>query len=210
MRRSQQKIGFAMLCALLAAGLFILFPAPEYSQAYISGFVFLVLFPYFVIRFLFRETLKNYGFGIRISKNSVLLTLFILAIAIFLSFTFRALFPTLYTPNISIGEGFLIFFLYTGILYPLQTFLYEFFFRAFIQRSVESVLGIWAILLQEIALICFLGISGGGILSSFNLILGGMFSGVVFYLTKSFWLCFLFSWLFGILTGVMGARFFAT
>jgi hypothetical protein len=211
MSKHLKKPIFSLATAFLGATFYILFPAQEYTQAYISGIVFLVLLPLLVIRFIFKDSLVHYGFGIKPTTETFKMTAFFFIGSLFCFVLLLFLFPQIAAQSRSRESdgGFLLFLIYAFILTGIQIFLYDFIFRAFLQRSWEKILGVWSIGFQFLCLLAFLFASQSLSWASTSILFSGLISGFIMQTTRSFFLCFFFSWLFAIISNMIISRFFS-
>lgn len=209
MTTAQKKPLFAVATAIVGAVFFILLPAKEYSQAYISAFVFLILLPSLVIRYVFKEKVSVYGFDKTPNTRQIVWVSATLVASIMVYLTAFSLVDGLKqaSPDRSISGGLFLFLIYALFLSTLQAGIYEFFFRSFLQLSLAKYFGIWSVALQTALFVAFLAFSGNLGWATMPLVFSSIVSGLIMHFTRSFLLCFLFSWLFVIIGDVIVLRF---
>lgn len=125
-----------------------------HSMLYWAGFIviFYLLFPALIVRFLFRESLKDYGFRLKgIHKDYplyVLMLVIMLPIVFFISYSpsFQERYP-LFQPS---KATLMPIFLYWQIAYLLQFVAVEFFFRGFILHGIKSRFGLYSIFVMTV------------------------------------------------------------
>jgi membrane protease YdiL (CAAX protease family) len=180
---------------------FVLFQSTEQTgslYAFAASFVLLGFIPALIVKFVFHESLKDYGvcwgdwkFGM--IAVAVLAPLFILAAYPSSRMPdFLAEYPLNKEAGISAGaflvHAFAYLFFYVG---------WEFYFRGFIQFGLRHSFGDWNSLLVQTALSCILHIGkpSGEIYSS---ILGALIWGLLVFRTRSLLYALIIHWLLGV------------
>lgn len=152
--------------------------------------VFYLIIPAAVIKFYWKESLKDYGLKFGIEEGFGKLLAFCLAIMLplvwLMSMTegFAAKYPFLkiYNGDPYIGTTFIIW----QLLYFLQFFGLEFFFRGFLVQSLKPRLGLYSILVMTVPY-CMIHF-GKPPAETFAAIFAGIFLGWLSYRNGSIWL----------------------
>ena len=200
-------LGVTVFLALVGA---TFFPVQDNFQSLFSGFIFMVLFPFLVVKFVFKEPIRNYGvFFPQLTKKTFLqiTLLFFLALALFfLLFSYTPIGEN-YFPSSFPLNGF-FYFIISILIGGLFSLLFSSFFQGFLLFILEKFFKEWGILLQWFCFILFLLLSGGFNWDMTPYIIISLFSGIVAYLTRSFFIGFLFTWIFVILSDMLLLKFF--
>jgi membrane protease YdiL (CAAX protease family) len=133
-----------VFCALLIAGVSLVFPQKAYGEAFWLSFFLFAVFPAATIILLFKNSLKNFGLTWGNQKKGAIFSFAIVIIFVFANY--YILHHTKYGGQLSIARGiigsFTVFLLFEFfIILPLH-FFSEFFFRGFLQLGLEKKLGI--------------------------------------------------------------------
>lgn len=152
--------------------------------------LFYVVIPGLVLVFYFKENLKDYGLNFQIEPGFIKLylqcTAIMLPLVYWMSTTtsFAQRYPYLVVYN---GEPYMGMSLLTWeLLYFLQFFGLEFFFRGFIVHSLKPSMGLYSVLAMMVPY-CMIHF-GKPITESFAAILAGIFLGWLSYKHKNIWL----------------------
>lgn len=205
------KIFLLGLTAIIAVAGALFFPANGTVQSFLSGIVFLTLFPYLVIKFVFKEPVSAYGLTLPTFTKKLsfqIALLFFLALGIFLLlFAFTPL-GNFYFPPAFLSQGFFLFFLYSLLGGCLFSLMFSSFFQGFLFFFFRNFGKEWAILVQWVCFILFLFLIGKLNWSMAPYIYVALFSGTVVSLSRSFPVGFLFTWFFVILADMLLLKFF--
>jgi CAAX protease family protein len=160
----------------------------KYVYWYLGDFFTLFILPYFIIKFILREKIKDYGItrgdfstGIRLSF------LFIIIMLPFIWFAsagqnFILTYPLLDTAR----ESWNVFFLYEiGLVVFL--FAWEFIWRGFMLFGLKDKFGYYAVIIQMIPFVILH--DGKPAAETFGAIIGGLALGILAYRTKSIYYC---------------------
>ncbi len=156
----------------------------EYGYWLIADFIVLFIFPFLIVKFLFREKIINYGLRIGDRRfgiiSAILSIIFFIPIILLISnsVNFTEYFP-LYqgaTEDISI-------FLFYEILLLLFLFGWEFFFRGFMLFGLEEKFGMYSIFIQMIPFVILH--NGKPFVETFASIFGAIFLGYLALRTRS-------------------------
>ncbi len=180
---------------------FVLFQSKEVTgslYAFAASFVLLGLIPALIVKFVFHESLKDYGvrwgdwkFGM--IAVAVLAPLFILAAY---SSSHLPAFVAEYPLNKEAGVSAAAFLVH-AVAYLFFYVGWEFYFRGFMQFGLRQRFGDWNSILVQTALSCILHIGkpSGEIYSS---ILGALVWGILVFRTRSLLYALIIHWLLGI------------
>ncbi len=165
---------------------------------YLSALVLFGLSSFLVIRFIFKEPLKNYGIFLGDWKKWMVPTAILGGVMIFLSFIssknpqFIAEYP-LYK-----GAGDTVWlFAVHAFVYLIFYINWEFFFRGFMQFGLAQRFGVWGAILVQTALSCIIHI-GKPDSEIYSSILGALVWGFMVYRYKSIMPSIITHWLLGI------------
>jgi membrane protease YdiL (CAAX protease family) len=165
---------------------------------YLSAFFLLGVVAIAVIKFVFKESLTEYGLQIGDWKFWIPAALVVGAVMIALAY------PSSKDPKY-IAE----YPLYKGAGNSMQTFAihaiayfifylgWEIFFRGFMQSGLTGRFGIWSAILVQVALSCIVHI-GKPDSEIYSSILGGLVWGIMVYRSKSIWPSITTHWILGI------------
>lgn len=174
-------------------------------QGFIAGIVFFLVVPVLYSKIVLKESLKNIGWqkgnvsaGVLTGIVSVILAG---AIVVGLAYAFPN-FREQYIFPATVEKSFVWFMLYELILVAFVIFIYEVFFRGFVQLLWLKEFGLWAIFIQAAFFIglFFLGDSLSWQMAP--LIIFCPLAGFVAYHSQSIWYSFAASWIFIFLTDV--------
>lgn len=174
-------------------------------QSFIVSIIFFLVIPVLYSKIVLKESLKNIGWqkgnvsaGVLIGIASVILAG---AIVVGLAFTFPD-FREQYVFPAVVEKSFVWFMLYELILVAFVTFIYEVFFRGFVQLLWLRELGIWSAAIQAAFFLGLLFISQSFSWQMAPFIIFCPFSGFISYRSQSIWYSLAASWLFFFLTDV--------
>ena len=165
---------------------------------YLSAFVLLGVLSVAVIKFVFKESLTDYGLQIGDWKFWIPAVLVVGAVMVGLSY------PSSKDPQY-IAE----YPLYKGAgssiqMFAVHAFAYlifylgwEIFFRGFMQFGLTERFGVWGAILVQVALSCIVHI-GKPDSEIYSSILGGLVWGIMVYRSKSIWPSITTHWILGI------------
>lgn len=201
--RRELLIGFT---AIFAIAIRLIFPAKLNGEIFWVNLALFFIFPWLVIRFLLKENLANFGISWGIPKKGIIFSA--LALAVFFTANYFILSsPTLRNQlqiSPDIVRSFLIFLLFELlILLPIH-FFWEFFFRGFLQFSLEKRIGYFAILVQALAQ-TFLYLGSSWLVISLVLS-SALFAGLIARASRSIAYSFVVMWLISISFDIMMIR----
>jgi membrane protease YdiL (CAAX protease family) len=165
---------------------------------YLSAFFLLGIISIAIIKFVFKESLSDYGLQAGDWKFWVPAVLVVGAVMVGLSY------PSSKDPQY-IAE----YPLYKGAgdsmqMFAIHAFAYlvfyigwEIFFRGFMQSGLTERFGIWGAILVQVALSCIVHI-GKPDSEIYSSILGGLVWGIMVYRSKSIWPSIITHWILGI------------
>lgn len=176
---------------------------PIFQTLLVSIAIFLVV-PVLYCKMVLREPLGNLGWqsgkplaGIIVSVASVAVGLgSIFALSYYTSFEERFLFP------VAVQSSFVGFVLYEALLVPFTVFLYEVFFRGFLQKLWLGALGIWAAFLQAGFFVGLLYLADDLSWQRIPALIFAPLSGLIVYYSGSLWYSWAASFLFFFLTDI--------
>lgn len=157
----------------------------EYIYWFCTDFITYFILPLFVIKFILKDKIKDYGLKLGDARFGFILT--IICIAFMLPFIwivsaqpqFAAKYPHLFQAKIN----WLVFLVYEiGML--LYMFSWEFIWRGFMLFGLEKKFGYYAVLIQMIPFVILH--NGKPPLETFSAILGGIILGILALRTRSF------------------------
>jgi hypothetical protein len=157
----------------------------EYLYWFVSDFVTFFVLPFFVIRYLLKEKISNFGLrtgdwhtGVKISA-----IFFIVMIPLIWVASASPSFTSKYPHLLSVREVWDKFFIYElGML--IYMFGWEFIWRGFMLFGLEAKFGYYAILIQMIPFVILH--NGKPMPETFGAILGGIALGILAFRTRSF------------------------
>lgn len=160
----------------------------EYFYWFIGDFFTFLILGILIIKLLFKENLRDYGFKLGDYKIGFFFTFIFLAVMLllvwFVSATpaFAQKYPHLPGARISWD----IFFIYeAGML--IYMFAWEFMWRGFMLFGLEKKFGYYSILMQMIPFVILH--NGKPFLETFGAIFGGIALGILALRTRSFYYC---------------------
>jgi membrane protease YdiL (CAAX protease family) len=165
---------------------------------YLSAFFLLGIIAIAVIKFVFRESLADYGLQIGDWKFWIPSVLVVGAVMVALSYPsskdpqYLAEYP-LYKDAGSSMQMFAIH----AVAYLIFYFGWEIFFRGFMQFGLTGRFGVWGAILVQVALSCIVHI-GKPDSEIYSSILGGLVWGIMVYRSKSIWPSIATHWILGI------------
>lgn len=151
--------------------------------------VFYGIIPLLIIKFVFKDKFSNYGLGIKgaIKDYKIYLLLIGIMIPIVFAVSFTESFQHKYPfYKIQEGEGFYPRFLCWELLYLLQFFAIEFFFRGFMLHGNKKRFGFYSILVMTIPY-CMIHF-GKPLPETLAAIIAGVVLGVLSLKSNSIWL----------------------
>jgi len=184
---------------------FYLFPFDEKLndnvQSIVSGMVFFLVVPILFTKMILKEPLGALGFRRSERSYGWLSVPLVTITALVLSYLFIRYF--------SVGESYLIpplardsfpiFLLYETVLVGSITFLFEVFFRGFVQLLWLREYGISAVLAQVIISVASVALLGGMTWQELPMLIATPFAGFVAFYTRSVWYSWVTSWLIVVL-----------
>lgn len=173
-------------------------------QTLVVSITFLLVVPALYSKIVVKESLKNFGWqegkmfvGILLSMLSVVIALGILFLLVqTTSLKEQYAFPI----KVEMHFGWFVF--YELVIVATVTFLYEFFFRGFVQLFWLGSFGAWSIPLQALFFTSLLFLTSDISWQRVPVILFSIFSGCIAYYSQSIWYAFGASWVFFFLTDV--------
>lgn len=162
----------------------------EFLYWFIGDFFTFVVLSILIIKFLFKEKLKDYGLKFGDYKTglklSVIFIIIMLPIIWFASS--EPSFVNTYPQLVSARNSWNIFFIFeAGLLIYLVA--WEFIWRGFMMFGLEKKFGYYAILIQMIPFLILH--NGKPAAETFGAILGGIALGILAYRTRSIYYCVL-------------------
>lgn len=210
---SQQKIkNIVRVCVVgVAISGALFFPAENTFQALVSGFLFLAVFPFVVVRFILREAVSDYGLSfVKIGSRKIfqIVGISLLAIIVFLIIALLSPFTEYYFPSLLLLGNFYFFIFFSVFLGGIFALIFTAFFQGFLLFTLEKYFHTWAILLQFLCFLAFLILVGDFDWDMAIFVYSALFAGVISQISRSFLFAFLFTWIFGILSDIVLLRFF--
>jgi membrane protease YdiL (CAAX protease family) len=174
-------------------------------QSFIVSIVFFLVIPVLYSKIVLKESLKNIGWqkgdaslGILTGIASVVLAV---VIVIGLAFTFPSFREQYIFPAI-VEKSFVWFILYELVLVAFVAFIYEVFFRGFMQLLWLREWGVWSIGIQFALFLGLLFFDNSVSWQMAPFIIFCPLAGFIAYRSQSIWYSFAFSWLFLFLTDI--------
>ena len=138
--------------ALLALAISWIFPVSLIGESFFASLVLLLLFPLVIIIFLLKEPLKNYGLQWGDQKKGLILSAVFVIIFILIDYL------VVRTPSLrnqlsifpGIAFNFWIFLWFELIISLSLHFVWEFFFRGFLQLGLEKKSGYMFLFVQAL------------------------------------------------------------
>ncbi len=165
---------------------------------YLSAFFLLGVIAAIVIKFIFKESLADYGLQIGDWKFWIPAALVVGAVMVALSYPsakdpqYIAEYP-LYK---GAGDSMQMFAIH-AFAYLIFYFGWEIFFRGFMQFGLTDRFGAWGAILVQVALSCIVHI-GKPDSEIYSSILGGLVWGIIVYRSKSLWPSIITHWILGV------------
>lgn len=165
---------------------------PQIIQlAYWAGtiLVFYILFPFLIIKLLFKENLSQYGFqsGEVFKHYRIYLIMLLIMIPVVLYFSgtksFQARYPFY---RLRIGESLYPYFWIWQILYFIQFICVEFFFRGFLLHGLKHKFGYYSVFIMVIPY-CMIHF-GKPMPETISAIIAGIVLGTLSLKSNSIWL----------------------
>jgi len=179
--------------------LFVIFFHTEgVVQQILTSVTFLFLLPLLFTRFILKTPLKKLSLSFPEKLTDILFACIVYIIVGGILITLSSIFSLSQPPVII--ESFALFFLLHILFTGIVTFVFEFFFRGFVQTTWREKIGKWSILLQWLIFIFFL-VATNSLKDTDMLpfIILAPISGIISHKTNSIVITFLFSWIFVIL-----------
>jgi membrane protease YdiL (CAAX protease family) len=197
----QRKFVATGLMALGALIVYYLFPFDgklnETVQAIASGLMFLLLLPVLYTKLILKESLGAIGFRGSVRRHGwisvPLVTVPVLSV-LYLLVRYYPVEDGYYIPSVAV-ESFWLFVLYELLLVGTIIFLYEVFFRGFVQLLWLKPLGLVAVLLQAILFFVFVLVTDGVTWQSAPMLFAAISAGFVAHYTRSIWYSWGSAWL---------------
>lgn len=190
--------GLMVLGALLS---YYYFPFDEKLndtvQALVSGVVFFLLLPILYVRLILKEPVSMLGFrgsDRRFGFISVPLTVIPVLSIFYLLVRQYPVEEGYFIPSLAMGS-FPIFLLYEILFVGTIAFLYEVFFRGFVQLLWLRGAGLFGVFIQAAIAVVFVALLGGLTWQELPMVLAALFSGFVAFYTGSIWYSWAASWL---------------
>ena len=174
-------------------------------QALIVSLVFFLVIPVLYSKIILGESLGNMGWRRGNAFAGVLSGVACIGLATVASVLFIKMSPFgdyYRLPGLA-EMSFFWFVLYEVVLVSLVTFLYEAFFRGFIQLSWLRDFGVMAVVIQTVSFFAFFYLSGSFTWQYAPLLLFAPLSGIIAYVSRSIWYPLLASWLYFFITDIL-------
>jgi hypothetical protein len=193
-----------VVTGLMAIGtllLYYFFPFDEKLndalQAIVSGTVFFLVLPILYVRLILKEPVSLIGFRGSERRHGwisvPLVTIPVLSV-LYLLVRYYPVEEGYYIPTLA-ESSFPIFLLYEILLVGAIAFLYEAFFRGFMQLLWLRSLGLWAVFVQAGIFFLFVLFTDGVTWQSVPMILSAFTAGFTAHYTRSIWYSWGASWL---------------
>jgi len=160
----------------------------EYLYWFIGDFFTLFILPFFIIKVLLREKIKDYGIKFGDYKAGLIITLIFLAIMIPLVWIASSTseFSRTYPHLSSVKNSWIVF-----MIYELGMFIYmiswEFIWRGFMLFGLEKKFGYYSVLIQMIPFLILH--NGKPSAETFGAIIAGIALGILALRTRSIFYC---------------------
>ncbi|MBP9751943.1 MAG: hypothetical protein KBD19_03720 [Candidatus Moranbacteria bacterium] len=191
----------AGLMAIGALLLYYFFPFDEKLndsvQAVVSGAVFFLLLPILYVKLILKEPVSVIGFrGSSRSHGWISVPLVVVPIlsVLYLLVRYYPVEEGYYIPSLA-ESSFPIFLLYEIALVGTIAFLYEVFFRGFVQLLWLRDLGLWSVFIQAGIFFAFVLFTDGVTWQSVPMILSAFAAGFTAHYTRSIWYSWIAAWL---------------
>jgi len=151
--------------------------------------VFYLLPPFLLIKFVFKDSFSNYGLGIKSAfkdyKLYLIMLLIMIPLVLFFSKTesFQMRYPFY---HLSKNESWYPYFIVWELMYLLQFFALEFFFRGFMIHGTKQRFGFYSVLVMTIPY-CMIHF-GKPLPETLAAIIAGVVLGILSLKSKSIWL----------------------
>lgn len=197
----QRKFVATGLMALGALLAYYFFPFDgklnDTVQALISGTVFFLILPILFTKFILKEPMGALGFRGSERRHGwisiPLVTIPVLSV-LYLLVRYYPVEEEYYIPSLAAGS-FPLFLLYEILFVGAIAFLYEAFFRGFIQLMWFRKLGLSAVFIQTALFFVFVLVTDGVTWQELPMVLAAFSAGFVAFYTRSVWYSFAASWL---------------
>lgn len=197
-RRQFVATGLMVLGALLV---YYLFPFDgnlnETVQTLVSGSVFLLLIPILYVKLILKKSVRS--LGLRGSErlhgwiSIPLVTIPVLSV-LYLLARYYPVEDGYYIPSIA-ADSFWMFLLYEFLIVGTIAFLYEVFFRGFVQLLWLKSAGLVSVLLQAILFFLLVLVTNGVTWQSAPMLFAAISAGFVAQYTRSIWYSWGSAWL---------------
>lgn len=160
----------------------------EYIYWFVGDFFTFFILGVLIIKFGFKEKLKDFGFQLGDLKTGLSLSIIFLSVMIILVWFVSATpeFAEKYPHLTGAKSNWNIFFIYeAGML--LYMFAWEFIWRGFMLFGLEKKFGYYSVLIQMIPFVILH--NGKPFLETFGAIFGGIALGILALRTRSFYYC---------------------
>jgi membrane protease YdiL (CAAX protease family) len=189
--------------AVLAIFVAFIFPVNLIGESLFTSLILLLVFPLIIVKFLLKEPWKNFGLQTGNRKRGLILSvIFIIAFVILNYFVVRI--PALRN-QMSVYPGmtlnFWLFLWFELVISLTIHFVWEFFFRGFIQLGLEKKFGSYSLFLQ--ALIQALLIFRGSWITIALIFLSALGAGYVAKQSRSILYSFVSMWIVSLSLDIM-------
>lgn len=200
-----------MMAGLVVAACFLLsyfFPVRGTYQNFASLVAFMVLIPAIYIKFILKKSFSEFGISIGDWKKGLLWAGISLAVSLLLAYVLINYSDFLKTQTFakSFNGHFGKFIFYETFFVGTLVVVFELFFRAFVMGSSIDKTGRWSIAVQLAVFLIFLALTGSFDLGSAYFIMTALFSGLIFYESRSIIYSIAFSWMFFLIADAVAVR----
>ncbi len=160
----------------------------EYLYWFVGDFFSYFILPFFIIKFLFRERINNYGISLGDYKAGIKITLIFLLIMLPLVWVASSFpdFSRTYPQLASTRNSWNTFFIFeSGML--VYMFAWEFIWRGFMLFGLKNKFGYYSVLIQMIPFLILH--NGKPVLETFGAIIAGIALGILALRTNSILYC---------------------
>lgn len=184
-------------------GIYIFFPALNFTQQILATIVFFLLMPWGYKKFVLKEKLIFSGFKLGNYKEGVKWSIITLLSGLLIYWLVyeNSDFIVNYKLPIGVKNSFYYFVLYELLIVPLFVFMYEAFFRGFLLFSFSKKIGYWSVVLQAFIFMLLVWSQGFGLEFTPYLIFA-LFAGLIAYKSESILYSFVTQWIFVFLVDV--------
>ena len=153
----------------------------------LSTFVFYFLVPAFFVKFVMREKLTDYGLRVKgvLHHSWIYIAMYLIVLPAVVAVAFTEPFQKTYPFYDNAGASWFDFIAWE-VLYTLQFFSLEFFFRGFLIHGVRARFGYYAILLSVVPY-CMIHF-GKPLPETLGAIIAGLALGTISMFSRSIWL----------------------